>query len=176
MGTDATVKQWWCAGQPKRPARSITFAKLQPIVRACEAKAVSGPRQKAKFAERALQVGRPVPPHNPLGLCPSPVSLTVRRLPSIPVIDDLNMTVTLEIPHMRRQATDATLVGADETTALLGKPACQDDDIDAYKRATLAASRSTPVPWGQLLALCATRLSDPISFTHIFVSIFSTSA
>jgi hypothetical protein len=85
------------------------------------------------------------------------------------------MTVTLEIPraHMRRQATDATLVGADETTALLGKPACQDDDIDAYKRATLAASRLTPVPWGQLLALCATRLSDPISFTHIFVSFFS---
>jgi hypothetical protein len=81
------------------------------------------------------------------------------------------MTVTLNMPQprMTRHATEATLVDVDETTALLGKPASQDDDIDTFKRQALAKGRPTPVPWGQLLALCATRLSDPISFTHIFV-------
>jgi hypothetical protein len=68
--------------------------------------------------------------------------------------------------NMRRQGSDFTLV--DEQGALLGKPIQDEDEIDACKRAALSAP--TPLPMAQLLALCATRLSDPISFTHIFVS------
>jgi hypothetical protein len=73
--------------------------------------------------------------------------------------------MTFDVPpqsHMQRSPSERTLVDS-ESAPLLAKDA---DEISTAKR----ASRSTPLPMGQLLALCVTRLSDPISFTHIFVS------